>query len=255
MKRIVFAVILTSLLEIPSFAQPKIVAHRGYWRTEGSAQNSLTSLLKADEIGCYGSELDVWLTPDGVPVVFHDSKWEGTKIEDTPYPQMQFRQLSNGEFLPTLPQYLQMAKKLPETKLILEIKPHSTQERDDKVTEIVVRLVKQLDMEKQVEYISFSRRVCQRLHELVPEAKNAYLNGELSPAEAQKQLGCNGVDYHLDVFAKHSEWLEEAARCGMEVNVWTVDGEEKLREHVQRKGIHLITTNDPLLLKTIIQGK
>ena len=45
-------------------AQTRVIAHRGFWKTQGSAQNSITSLLKADSIGCYGSEFDVWLTKD-----------------------------------------------------------------------------------------------------------------------------------------------------------------------------------------------
>ena len=36
-------------------AQTQVIAHRGFWKTEGSAQNSIAALLKADSIGCYGS--------------------------------------------------------------------------------------------------------------------------------------------------------------------------------------------------------
>ena len=42
----------------------QIVAHRGFWKTNGSAQNSIAALMKADSVGCYGSEFDVWLTDD-----------------------------------------------------------------------------------------------------------------------------------------------------------------------------------------------
>lgn len=49
------------------------VAHRGYWKCEGSAENSLTSLQKSHEAGCWGSELDIWLTADGRLVVNHDA--------------------------------------------------------------------------------------------------------------------------------------------------------------------------------------
>lgn len=38
---------------------PRIIAHRGYWQTEGSAQNSIRALELADEIRVYGSEFDV----------------------------------------------------------------------------------------------------------------------------------------------------------------------------------------------------
>ncbi len=85
-------------------AQPKVVAHRGYWRTHGSAPNSIVSLQKAAAIGCYGSEFDVWITVDGVPVVFHDATINGIRIEDATYAELMNHRLANGEFFPTLQQ-------------------------------------------------------------------------------------------------------------------------------------------------------
>ena len=35
----------------------KVIAHRGYWKTEGSAQNSIRSLERASEIGAYGNPM------------------------------------------------------------------------------------------------------------------------------------------------------------------------------------------------------
>ena len=56
MKRI-FILMAALLVGLTAVAQSKIVAHRGYWRTDGSAQNSITSLQKAAAVGCYGSEI------------------------------------------------------------------------------------------------------------------------------------------------------------------------------------------------------
>ena len=53
-------------------AQTWIIAHRGYWKSEGSAQNSITSLKRAAEARAYGSEFDVQLTKDQNVVVNHD---------------------------------------------------------------------------------------------------------------------------------------------------------------------------------------
>ena len=87
-------------------AQTKVIAHRGYWKCEGSAQNSIRSLERANEIKVYGSEFDVHLTADNVPVVFHDRKIEGKDIQTTPYAELKDLKLPNGETLPTLEQYL-----------------------------------------------------------------------------------------------------------------------------------------------------
>ena len=239
------------LVGLTAVAQPKIVAHRGYWRTDGSAQNSITSLQKAAAVGCYGSEFDVWLTADGVPVVFHDATIDGIRIEDTTFATLMNHRLQNGEFIPTLQQYLTEGSKIEGCQLILEIKPHRNEVRDKRIADICVELVRTLCLEKKTEYISFSKVVCQRLHEISPETKVAYLNGELAPAHI-KEMGLTGIDYNENVFVKHPEWLQEAKQLGVEVNVWTVDGEENLRHHVNLEGVDLITTNDPEILKGIL---
>ena len=239
------------LVGLTAVAQPKIVAHRGYWRTDGSAQNSITSLQKAAAVGCYGSEFDVWLTADGVPVVFHDATIDGIRIEDTTFATLMNHRLQNGEFIPTLQQYLTEGSKIEGCQLILEIKPHRNEVRDKRIADVCVDLVRTLGLEKKTEYISFSKVVCQRLHEITPDSKVAYLNGELSPAQI-KEMGLTGIDYNEKVFVKHPEWLQEAKQLGVEVNVWTVDGEENLRHHVNLQGVDLITTNDPEILKGIL---
>lgn len=250
MKRI-FILMAALLVGLTAVAQPKIVAHRGYWRTEGSAQNSITSLQKAAAVGCYGSEFDVWLTADGVPVVFHDATIDGIRIEDTTFATLMNHRLQNGEFIPTLQQYLTEGSKIEGCQLILEIKPHRNEVRDKRIADMCVDLVRTLGLEKKTEYISFSKVVCQRLHEITPDSKVAYLNGELSPAQI-KEMGLTGIDYNEKVFVKHPEWLQEAKQLGVEVNVWTVDGEENLRHHANLQGVDLITTNDPEILKGIL---
>ena len=250
MKRI-FILMAALLVGLTAVAQPKIVAHRGYWRTEGSAQNSITSLQKAAAVGCYGSEFDVWITADGVPVVFHDATIDGIRIEDTTFATLMNHRLQNGEFIPTLQQYLTEGSRIEGCQLILEIKPHRNEVRDKRIADMCVELVRTLGLEKKTEYISFSKVVCQRLHEITPDSKVAYLNGELAPAQI-KEMGLTGIDYNEKVFVKHPEWLQEAKQLGVEVNVWTVDGEENLRHHVNLEGVDLITTNDPEILKGIL---
>ena len=250
MKRI-FILMAALLVGLTAVAQPKIVAHRGYWRTDGSAQNSITSLQKAAAVGCYGSEFDVWITADGVPVVFHDATIDGIRIEDTTFATLMNHRLQNGEFIPTLQQYLTEGSKIEGCQLILEIKPHRNEVRDKRIADVCVELVRTLGLEKKTEYISFSKVVCQRLHEITPDSKVAYLNGELAPAQI-KEMGLTGIDYNEKVFVKHPEWLQEAKQLGVEVNVWTVDGEENLRHHVNLEGVDLITTNDPEILKGIL---
>lgn len=64
MKTKILMVALMLLAMTPAIqakSSTKTVAHRGYWKCEGSAENSLASLRKAHDVGCWGSELDIWV--------------------------------------------------------------------------------------------------------------------------------------------------------------------------------------------------
>ncbi|MBR3856890.1 MAG: glycerophosphodiester phosphodiesterase, partial [Bacteroidaceae bacterium] len=163
---------------------------------------------------------------------------------DTTYATLMNIRLKNGEFIPTLQQYLTEAKRLTNCRLIFEIKQHRNEKRDCRISELSVELINMLGLADRTDYISFSKHVCKRIHELAPKAKVAYLNGELSPKEI-KELGWTGIDYNTKVFDKHPDWPLEAKRLGLEVNVWTVDGEEALTHFAQMPGIDIITTNEP----------
>ena len=252
MKKSFFASLMM-LVSLATFAQPQVVAHRGYWKTDGSAQNSITSMELAAKHKFYGCEFDVWQTKDGVLVCNHDGVIDGIRIEDANYADVQYCKMSNGEIMPTVAQYLREGAKYPHLKMVFEIKTHKSDERNIKVTENCVRLVRELGMQNQVEYIAFSLVVCKRLHELEPTAKVAFLNGNIAPKEI-KEMGFTGIDYHHSVFKKNPTWLQEAKDCGLEVNVWTVNGEEALKEHIANPNIDLITTDDPLMLKKLLKG-
>ena len=235
-----------------AWAQPRVVAHRGYWRTDGSAQNSIASLQHAARVGCWGCEFDVWLTADGVPVVNHDATIDDIRIEDTTYATLMNHRLANGEYLPTLQQFLQESLKYPDIKLIYELKPHRNADRENRLYDLSLRLLRELGLESRTEYISFSRNACNYIHQQVPEAKVAFLGGDISPKDI-KEMGLTGIDYQMDVFKKNPTWATDAKKLGLEVNVWTVDGEEALRYHATLPGIDIITTNDPEVLIGILK--
>lgn len=246
------ALLLTVSQGIQAQHVTRAVAHRGYWTCEGSAQNSLTSLQKAYEAGCWGSELDIWLTADGQLVVNHDAHTlDGLDIEKTDSKQLLKSKLKNGETLPSLEAYLDAGKSLTPMMLVLELKTQSTPERNIELARKVVDMVKDKGMEDQVEYIAFSNQVGTELIRLAPEAKVAYLNGDKTPAEL-KELGYTGLDYAVGVLKKNDRWIDEAHRLGLTVNVWTVNDEDDLRYFIDRKA-DFITTNEPVLLLELLK--
>lgn len=250
MKKILISAIALVACILSVQAQTQVIAHRGFWKTEGSAQNSITALEKAAEAKVYGSEFDVQITSDGKLIVNHDSKFQGFVIAETPFSKLKRIKLQNGEKLPTLKQYLKKGKKL-DIQLILEIKSNASKEVENQMTADIVKMVKKMGLEKQVEYIAFSLNVCEQLAKLTPESEIAYLNGDVTPAELMKK-GINGIDYNQKVLMNHPEWVEEAHQLGMKVNVWTVNKEEAMQQFMDMK-VDYITTDQPLECKRLIQ--
>lgn len=251
MKQIIGCLIL-SLFALPGFTQDasfetidksKIIAHRGYWKKVGSAQNSIRGLELAHEIGVYGSEFDVHLTADDVLVIFHDDSIRGISIQDYPYAAIENMTLSNGEKLPTLEAFLKKAKELPGIQLIFELKPHQTPERNREAARKSVEMVKRLGLEERTEYITFDLDAGLEFIRIAPGAQVAYLNGELSPTRL-KELGFTGLDYHYDVLLENPNWFEEAKKEGLTINSWTVNDKE-LMVRLLTLGADFITTDNP----------
>lgn len=241
--------LLTLLFAADITAQTLIVAHRGYWKTKGSAQNSITALKKADKIGCYASEFDVWITRDGVIVVNHDPTYNGVNLEKANYQQeVSPLRLKNGEPLPTLASFLSAARKL-NTGLVLEVKSHKDPARTSACVDSVLNIVKCMGLESRMTYISFSYEACKRLKTNAPQGTPCYyLGGNISP-ERIKADNLDGVDYNGNVLRhKHPEWIDLCHKLGLKVNVWTIDKAEDL-DYFITHGADFITTNEPRLLR------
>lgn len=233
-------------------AQPKVIAHRGYWTLPGSAQNSLASFAKADSVGVYGSEMDVWLTADNRLIVNHDRVYRGTRIDMERDKASLITQivLPNGERIPTLDAYLKLVASKPRTRLILEMKSLSDLNREDRAAREIIRALRRHDLLERTDLIAFSINACLAFRKASPESKIYYLNGDLPPRSV-KELGLAGIDYEAAVLRSHPQWIAEAHELGLEVNVWTVDSEEEMRYFINQ-GVDYITTNYPERLQALI---
>ena len=252
-KHLVFAAALL-LTGGAALAQPKVIAHRGYWTAPGSAQNSLTSFSKADSIGVYGSEIDVWLTADDRLIVNHDRVYKGTDIDMEKATAREIMQivLPNGkENIPSLDQYLDLVASKPDTRLILEMKSLSDLNREDLAAEKIVRALRRHGVLERTDIIAFSINACLAFKKLIPDTKIYYLNGDLPP-KSIKKLGLAGIDYSMGALRRHPEWVKQAHDLGLEVNVWTVDSEEDMRYFIDL-GVDYITTDYPELLQALLK--
>lgn len=234
------------------FKQNKVIAHRGAWKTSDTPENSIASLKEAVKLGCYGSEFDVHLSADSVVFVNHDPTIQGVSLEKSDAKTLAKIRLKDGEPLPQLEDFLKAGMEQQTTKLILEIKPSVVSpERAIQLTRTILNVVRELKAEAWIEYISFDYQVCKELVKLAPYAKVYYLKGDKSPDQlASDKLF--GLDYHYSVLQKNPDWISDAKKHKLAINVWTVNDAAIMQEFLRAEA-DFITTNEPELLFKIIK--
>ena len=235
---------------LPFKCRTQVVAHRGYWRTEGSDQNSVASLLKADELGVWGVEFDVWRAADGVLVLNHDGVHDGHNVQTTPSTTLTTLRLANGETMPTLAEYLEAAKKT-RVHLVLELKPHATPEAETAAAEAAVKMVNDNRLAKRVTYITFSRHAMEELIRLAPKNDVLYLGGDISPEELEA-MGAAGGDYNHGVYLRNPSWLAYMKEHKMVSNVWTVNHPVDMIWAIEQQ-IDFLTTDRPDLFLELVR--
>lgn len=239
-------IVLLSIFSLNA-ARPKVVAHRGYWNTEGSAQNSLRSLIKADSIGADLAEFDVWIAGDDVPVVNHDGTVNGYVIPETTSTVLRENvRLANGEPIRTLEEYLDTARDL-KVGLVFEVKWHADPAREALLIKKGIEMINERGLADRTIYITFSPNAHAELGKHgVP---HYFLTGTF-PDEMVK-MGSDGPDFQFEVFYKNTDMIPEFKRLGMPINVWTVNTEQQLQYFIDQD-IDYLTTDNPELAQRLL---
>lgn len=235
-----------------NFIHNKVISHRGAWKNRNASQNSIKSLKKAIELGCGAAEFDVWLSSDNIPVLSHDPSIGGKNIEETTAEELFKIPLKDGDFVPSLEQYLLHIKGQNKTRLVLEVKASQKgKERCEAVADSSVQLVHKLGAQAWVDYITFNFDAAIRIRELDPTANILYLEADKS-LEELKAAKISGIDYHFSHFEKDPELVKKANALNLKTNVWTVNKEEDMKTYINM-GLDYITTDEPELLLKLVE--
>jgi len=236
------------------FIRNRVIAHRGAWKNHDASQNSLKALRKAIEIGCEGSEFDVWLSSDNKVVLSHDPVIGGKTVEETTAEELFTVPFKDGDFLPSLEEYISLIKEQNKTRLVLEVKTSQKgKERSEAVAEASVKMVHEMKAQAWVDYITFSFDAAKRIRELDPTAKILYLEANKT-LEELKEANMSGIDYHYSHFSKDKDLVNKAKAMGLLTNVWTVNKEADIKIMLDQN-VDYITTDEPELLLKILDKK
>jgi glycerophosphoryl diester phosphodiesterase len=151
---------------------PLIIAHRGF--SDEAPENSVASFQKAIEAKCDMLELDVRLSSDNIPIIFHDRRLQRTSSSRGNVNDKSANELSeidngswfspkfNKERIPLLGDILPLLKK--DITLNIEIKPDIRSTNGSTVAEIIVQEVRKAKALSKVIFTSFN-------HNMVKEVK------------------------------------------------------------------------------------
>jgi glycerophosphoryl diester phosphodiesterase len=239
-----------------------VIAHRG---ASGYApENTMPAMELAYEMNAEMIEVDVMLSRDGVPVLFHDAKVDELtdgkgQLKSFTLEELQaldagswFSEEYAGTTIPTLEELLVWA----QDKMTLNIEIKTEAYREDvkqSVEPRVVALVEKYDMADQVIFSSFDYRILARLQELAPTIPSAVLyeavqSGRKGPLDVVSELQADGFNCSWRQYSE--DWQQLLEPSAVPVLIYTVNEADKMAELIQR-GVSGIFSDYPDVLAEV----
>lgn len=241
-----------------------IIAHRG--ASAYYPENTMAAFRGAVEMNAEMIELDVLLSKDGVPVVFHDATLEAHtngsgNVSD--YTLEELKQLDAGSWfdnrfsdqqIPTLEEVLQFAS--DKVALNIEIKTEAvTDQLKGGVEEKSLKLVRKYKMEEHVLFSSFDYRAVSHFKQLGNNISVALLYNNRWPNHRLPHELIN--EYRADAVNCSYRQLTKKRLASLRSHhipsfIYTVDKKSRMRKLIAA-GINGIFTNKPDLLREVVE--
>lgn len=232
---------------------PPVIGHRGAARY--APENTLESILTAAEMGVKWVELDVKLTKDSVPIIFHDDDLDRTTNGHGPVAAMSFsdiRDLEAGSWfsdsfagikIPTLEEAIDVILE-HDLGINLEIKPCPGREKDTAEAALDV-LARIWDEPERLLISSFSHVSLEVAMDMAEEWPRGFLMEEEWP-ENWKELAeyLNAATINIDGRTVTREQVEEILDLEKPVLAYTIN-DPQLAKTLRQWGVDGVFTDDP----------
>lgn len=231
-------------------------AHRG--ASADAPENTMAAFELAIDQGATMIELDVRLSLDGYPMVFHDGELERTTngqgcIEDTPLQSLRdldagswFDAKYAGEHIPLLRDVIEFARRR-DIRIDIEMKFNrgSTYPLCDGVGSLLEKTA----FFDQCIVTSFDHTALNYLRTRFPKVSVAKLYGTHAPRNRDLKDGVTAAAVHR-MFVVPS-LVKRIHRHGGQIHVWTVDDPKEMRRLISM-GVDTIMSNHPAVLQRVL---
>lgn len=242
--------------------KPIIVGHRGH---ELALENTVASFFEAVEQGAEMLELDVWLTADGVPVVYHDEYLSSggdkpERIAEYKAAALEILTLPGGGKIPSLEEVL--IELLPHVPLNIELKFFDLNYRP--LVQAVIELLRKTEAEGKVLISSFFHQALEVVHWEEPRIATAPVFGlptgpphlqdlnRLSRLEGWTgEIGLHRPAAVVDYLMIDEGLVEQFQRADLALVAYTVDDPNEMRR-MAKLDVDAIITKRPALLRQVL---
>ena len=234
---------------MPSVAIPLIIAHRG--ASAEKPENTFAAFRRAIALKADGIELDVQLSRDGVPVVFHDNSLfrltgqRGRLTAKTWSELQKLRVLGSKEGIPRLTDILALTR----TRLVVQIEL-----KRGTIAGPVIAAIKKARAAAWVILASFEQGLLRDAAELAPSIPRVLISeGRRSRSTLVRQLkDCDACGLSVNYRAvRGTEYAAYFQARGFVVWCWTVN-EAAAAQRLIGWGIDGLLSDNPALLKGLI---
>ena len=219
---------------------PKIIAHRGVTRND--QENTLPAYHQAFSEGADGLEIDVRLSKDEKPIIFHDEDTsrvfkKNLEIKNTTYSELEA--LGNSENrIPLLDEVLDF---LPQNKeCFIEIKSDAN----------TVPFLDKLRIEKKnITFLSFDKNVVIALKKRFPDKLvfQSFHTLQIERYGIKKILefykNGNSDGLSIDIRDLSNKTIDKLLEKKIDLIIWTLNSMERLKE-LSKKNIRAIITDE-----------
>jgi len=239
-----------------------VIAHRG--ASGYYPENTMSAFKAAIEMDADMIELDVLLSKDNVPVVFHDEKLNAKTngkglVKDFSLSELQefdagswFDKKFEKERIPTLREVLEYCK--DKILINVEIKTEAVSEnKDEGIEKLVIDMITELNMQEQIIISSFDYRVFERINALDYKGRTALLY-EKNQSNKREPIALVN-DYKVNAFnfstrQLTNNWSDQLNSSSIPFFVYTVNDEKEMIK-VMRAGAKGIFSDKPDLLRRV----
>ncbi len=226
---------------------PLIIAHRG--ASAEKPENTVAAFRRAVALEVDGIELDVHVTKDGVPVVFHDAQLRRLtgargRIARTTWASLQALRVQGRESIPRLADALRLTRGLVVVQIELKGGPVTP----------VIRAIREARAVEWVILASFRLKLVNAARALAPAIPRMLISeGRSAPATLVRRLAaCGAVGLSVNHAAiRSAAWIKHFQQRGYSVWSWTVN-DPAVAKRLAGWGIDALLGDDPALLRRTV---